>query len=171
MARQAWNATLLALPWCVFERRTQGDEPFPTRTSGEPCSLPGSCLPPQVLALGAFTSISVGSLLLGGGVVSLLLPLVDAESRGVGGLWPLFGLAVVLLGAFGWWEVRSVRLRHGPLFDPRLTRIPGHAGGSGIGNTPRDARAQPAPHLRRVSTSSVSPDIRHQGRVLTPQAR
>jgi MFS family permease len=42
-----------------------------------------------------------GSLLLGGGVVSLLLPLVDAESGGGAGLWPLFGLAILLLGAFG----------------------------------------------------------------------
>jgi Arabinose efflux permease len=75
----------------------------------------------------------VGSLLLGGGVVSLLLPLVDAESGGEGGLWPLFGLAILLLGAFGWWEVRTVRLRHEPLLDPRLAGIPGYAAGSGIG--------------------------------------
>jgi EmrB/QacA subfamily drug resistance transporter len=75
----------------------------------------------------------VGSLLLGGGVVSLLLPLVDAESRGVGGLWPLFGLAIFLLGAFGWWEVRTVRLRREPLLDPRLTGIPGYVAGSLIG--------------------------------------
>jgi EmrB/QacA subfamily drug resistance transporter len=75
----------------------------------------------------------VGSLLLGGGVVSLLLPLVDAESGGEAGLWPLFGLAVALLGAFGWWEVRTVRLRREPLLDPRLGGIPGYAAGSGIG--------------------------------------
>ncbi|MDX6279494.1 MAG: hypothetical protein QOH03_565, partial [Kribbellaceae bacterium] len=75
----------------------------------------------------------VGSLLLGGGVVSLLLPLVDAESGGGGGLWPLFGVAFLLLGGFGWWEFRTVRRRREPLLDPHLTRIPGYAAGSGIG--------------------------------------
>jgi EmrB/QacA subfamily drug resistance transporter len=75
----------------------------------------------------------VGSLLLAGGVVSLLLPLVDAESGGEAGLWPLFGLAVLLLGAFCWWEVRTVRLRREPLLDPRLAGIPGYSAGAGIG--------------------------------------
>jgi MFS family permease len=61
----------------------------------------------------------VGSMLLGGGVVSLLLPLVGAESGGEAGLWPLFVLAILLLGTFGWWEVRTVRLSREPLLDPR----------------------------------------------------
>jgi EmrB/QacA subfamily drug resistance transporter len=75
----------------------------------------------------------VGSMLLGGGVVSLLLPLVGAESGGEAGLWPLFVLAILLLGTFGWWEVRTVRLSREPLLDPRLTEVPGYAAGSGIG--------------------------------------
>jgi EmrB/QacA subfamily drug resistance transporter len=75
----------------------------------------------------------VGALLLGGGVLSLLLPLVGAESGGEGALWPLFGLAILLLGAFGWWEVRTVSMRHEPLLDPRLSGIPGYAAGSAIG--------------------------------------
>jgi MFS family permease len=41
----------------------------------------------------------VGSLLLGAGVLSLLLPVVDATDGGLNRLWPLFGLAVVLLPA------------------------------------------------------------------------
>jgi EmrB/QacA subfamily drug resistance transporter len=75
----------------------------------------------------------VGSLLLGGGVLSLLLPLVNADSGGLTRLWPLFGVAALLLAGFGWWEVRAVRTGRQPLLDPRLTRISGYATGSGIG--------------------------------------
>jgi MFS family permease len=76
----------------------------------------------------------VGSLLLGGGVLSLLLPLVNAEtSGGLSRLWPLFGAAVLLLGGFAWWEVRTARRGRAPLLDPRLARVVGFAAGSGIG--------------------------------------
>jgi EmrB/QacA subfamily drug resistance transporter len=75
----------------------------------------------------------VGSLLLGGGVLSLLLPLVDADSGGLTRLWWLFGMALLLLVVFGWWEVRTVRRGRQPLLDPRLTRTPGYAAGAGIG--------------------------------------
>jgi MFS family permease len=51
----------------------------------------------------------VGSLLLGGGVLSLLLPLVQADTGGVRRLWWLFGVAVLLLATFVWWEARTVR--------------------------------------------------------------
>jgi EmrB/QacA subfamily drug resistance transporter len=75
----------------------------------------------------------VGSLLLGGGVLSLLLPLVNADSGGLARLWPLFGLAVLLIAGFGWWELRTVRRGRQPLLDPRLTRTSGYAAGSSIG--------------------------------------
>jgi EmrB/QacA subfamily drug resistance transporter len=75
----------------------------------------------------------IGSLLLGGGVLSLLLPLVGADSGGLSRLWWLFVLAALLLAAFGWWEVRTVRRGRQPLLDPRLTRTSGFAVGSGIG--------------------------------------
>jgi EmrB/QacA subfamily drug resistance transporter len=75
----------------------------------------------------------VGSLLLGGGVLSLLLPLVDASDGGLNRLWPLFGLAVVLLAGFGWWEARTVRRSRQPLLDPQLARIAGYAPGLAIG--------------------------------------
>ncbi len=74
----------------------------------------------------------VGSLLLGGGVLSLLLPLVDAESGGLTRLWWLFGVAVLLLAVFAWWEVRTVRRGRQPLLDPRLLRTSGYTAGSGI---------------------------------------
>jgi MFS family permease len=61
----------------------------------------------------------VGSLLLGGGVLSLLLPLVDAENGSLGRLSWLFGVAVLL---FAGWEVRTVRQGRQPLLDPRLAR-------------------------------------------------
>jgi MFS family permease len=75
----------------------------------------------------------VGSLLLGAGVLSLLLPLVNAESGGLRRLWPLFGLALLLMGAFARWELRAVRRGRQPLLDPRLARTSGYAAGAGIG--------------------------------------
>jgi EmrB/QacA subfamily drug resistance transporter len=75
----------------------------------------------------------VGSLLLGGGVLSLLLPLVEAETGGLSRLWWLWGVAVLLLAAFAWWEARTVRRGRQPLLDPRLARTSGYAAGLGIG--------------------------------------
>jgi len=75
----------------------------------------------------------IGSLLLGGGVLSLLLPTVSAETGGLGGEWWLFGVAVALLTAFVRWEVRVAREGRQPLLDPRLARTPGFAFGSAIG--------------------------------------
>ncbi len=75
----------------------------------------------------------VGSLLLGGGVLSLLVPMVDAGSGGLNRLWWLWGVAALLLAVFCWWEVRTVRWGRQPLLDPGLARIPGYLGGSGIG--------------------------------------
>jgi EmrB/QacA subfamily drug resistance transporter len=88
-------------------------------------STPGGGLPDTHLDL-------VGSLLLGGGVLTLLLPLVNAETGGLT-WWPLFGVAAVLFAAFGWWEVRTVHRGRQPLLDPRLARTSGYAAGSGIG--------------------------------------
>jgi MFS family permease len=76
----------------------------------------------------------VGSLLLGGGVLSLLLPVVHGEtSGGPTRLWFLYVAAVLLLVAFARWEVRTVRRGRQPLLDPRLARTSGYAAGSGIG--------------------------------------
>src|SRR6266540_4010056 len=49
----------------------------------------------------------VGSLLLGGGVLGLLLPLVDAETAGLSRTWWLAAVAALLLAAFARWEVRT----------------------------------------------------------------
>jgi EmrB/QacA subfamily drug resistance transporter len=75
----------------------------------------------------------VGSLLLGGGVLSLLLPLVQAETGGLRRLWWLVAVAVLLLATFAWWEARTVRQGRQPLLDPRLARTPGYAAGLSIG--------------------------------------
>ncbi|MDQ3763779.1 MAG: MFS transporter [Actinomycetota bacterium] len=75
----------------------------------------------------------VGSLLLGAGVLSLLLPLVDAEAGGLSRFWGLLGVALLLLAVFVWWEAHTVRRGGQPLLDPRLVRIPGYTAGSGIG--------------------------------------
>jgi EmrB/QacA subfamily drug resistance transporter len=81
----------------------------------------------------AFHLDLVGSLLLGGGVLGVLLPLVYAERGGLGGWWPLFGVAALLLAGFAWWETRTVRRGRAPLLDPGLVRISGYAAGSAIG--------------------------------------
>jgi EmrB/QacA subfamily drug resistance transporter len=73
-----------------------------------------------------------GSLLLGGGVLALLVPLVEADSGGVQRLWWLWPLAALLLAAFTRWELRTVRRGRDPLLDPRLTRTPGYVAGSAI---------------------------------------
>jgi EmrB/QacA subfamily drug resistance transporter len=75
----------------------------------------------------------VGSLLLGGGVLGLLLPLVDATDGGLHRLWPLFALAVALLAGFARWEASTARRGGQPLLDPKLARTPGYAPGLAIG--------------------------------------
>jgi EmrB/QacA subfamily drug resistance transporter len=75
----------------------------------------------------------LGSSLLGGGVLSLLIPLVDTDNGGLTRLWPLWGVAALLLAAFCWWELRTVRRGRQPLLDPRLVRTPGYAAGVGVG--------------------------------------
>ncbi|GGT05923.1 MFS transporter [Streptomyces chromofuscus] len=61
-----------------------------------------------------------GVALLGAGVLTLMLPLVLAESGGVRALWWLFPVGAALLVLFVRWE-RRVVARHGqPLLDPRL---------------------------------------------------
>jgi Major Facilitator Superfamily len=75
----------------------------------------------------------VGSLLLGAGVFSLMLPLVEADAGGPGSLWWLLAVAGVLLVAFTRWEVGTVHRGRQPLIDPRLGRTPGYAAGLSIG--------------------------------------
>jgi MFS family permease len=74
----------------------------------------------------------IGSLLLGGGVLSLLLPVVETEAGGLHEFWPSFGVAAVLFAAFAWWEARTVRRGRQPLLDPGLLRTSGYPAGSGI---------------------------------------
>jgi EmrB/QacA subfamily drug resistance transporter len=73
-----------------------------------------------------------GTLLLGGGVLCLLLPVVDTEAGGLARWWYLFVVAVLLLAAFARREGRTVRRGRQPLLDPRLVRTPGYAAGSAI---------------------------------------
>jgi EmrB/QacA subfamily drug resistance transporter len=76
----------------------------------------------------------VGVALLGGGVLALMLPLVQAESGGLSRLWWLFLVGAVLLAAFGWWERRVVGRGSDPLLDPRLvTQTTGYASGAALG--------------------------------------
>jgi len=76
----------------------------------------------------------VGGLLLGGGVLAVLLPLVQAESGGVARLWWLFVVGAALIAIFTRWELRTLRRGGDPLLDPRLlTRTRGYATGASLG--------------------------------------
>jgi EmrB/QacA subfamily drug resistance transporter len=75
----------------------------------------------------------IGSLLLGGGVLALLFPVVQAQNGGLGRLGWLFALAVLLLAAFARWELVTARRGRSPLLDPGLVRTSGYASGLGIG--------------------------------------
>jgi EmrB/QacA subfamily drug resistance transporter len=75
----------------------------------------------------------IGSLLLGGGVLALLFPVVQAQNGDLGRLWWLFVLALLLLAAFARWELVTARRGRSPLLDPGLIRTSGYASGLGIG--------------------------------------
>ena len=75
-----------------------------------------------------------GVALLGGGVLALMLPLVQAESGGLARLWWLFAVGLALLAAFALWERRVVSRGGEPLLDPLLiTQTPGYATGAALG--------------------------------------
>jgi EmrB/QacA subfamily drug resistance transporter len=76
----------------------------------------------------------VGGLLIGGGVLAVLLPLVQAESGGIARLWWLFVVGATLVTAFAWWERRTLRRGGEPLLDPRLlTSTRGYVTGAALG--------------------------------------
>lgn len=76
----------------------------------------------------------VGALLLGGGVLCLLLPLVQVDTGGLRRLWWLFALAPVMVALFVGWEHRMVRRERPPLLDTRLLyATPGYPAGAALG--------------------------------------
>ncbi|MGC7103064.1 MFS transporter [Amycolatopsis lurida] len=76
-----------------------------------------------------------GALLLGLAVAGVLFPVMEAEQGGLGTLWWLFPVAVVLGVLFVWWERRLVRLERAPLLDVRLfTTVRGFTSGATLGS-------------------------------------
>ncbi|HEY4419193.1 MAG TPA: MFS transporter, partial [Pseudonocardia sp.] len=76
----------------------------------------------------------VGTGLLGGVVLALLLPLVEAGAGGLARLWWLFPVAAVLAVGFVLWERREVRRGKEPLLDIELVMCtPGYATGVALG--------------------------------------
>lgn len=76
----------------------------------------------------------VGVALLGGTVLALMLPLVEAESDGLRRLWWLFPIGAALGVAFVLWERRVLHHDREPLLDLRLlTGTPGYATGATLG--------------------------------------
>ncbi len=75
-----------------------------------------------------------GVALLGGGVLALMLPLVEAEAGGLRRLWWLFPVGAALLAAFVRWERRVIDRDREPLLNLRLlTGTVGYAAGVGLG--------------------------------------
>src|SRR3712207_9124371 len=73
-------------------------------------------------------------LLLGGGALTVLLPVVKAESGGLSRLWWRFPVGVLVLAAFVLWERRVVGGGGEPVFDPRLvTETRGYGLGAALG--------------------------------------
>jgi MFS family permease len=78
----------------------------------------------------------VGALLLGGAVLSVLLPIVEAMGDPATPLWLLVAACPVLSYAFVRWERRLVRRDRAPLLDVRLfSQAPGYASGIVLGTT------------------------------------
>jgi EmrB/QacA subfamily drug resistance transporter len=75
----------------------------------------------------------VGTLLLAGGVVTVLLPLVEGQSGGFARWWWSFLFAIVFFVLFARWEARMARLGKPPVLDPRLTHTLGYPTGLMIG--------------------------------------
>ena len=72
----------------------------------------------------------LGLILVSGGLVALLVPLIQGEVEG----WPLWTFlsiagGVILLAAFGAWEVAYTRRGRAPLVPPTLFRHPAFTGG------------------------------------------
>ena len=74
----------------------------------------------------------LGSLLLGAGVVSILLPLVEQREWSGSVRYPLYGLAAVFLVAFVLWERGVLRRGSQPVIDLRLFRLETYSFGSAI---------------------------------------
>ncbi|WP_064741711.1 MFS transporter [Hamadaea tsunoensis] len=74
-----------------------------------------------------------GSLLLGAAVLTLLLPLIDAGSGGLGPIAWLWVASILLFVAFARWEARTVRVDRQPLLHPNLLKISGFLPGAVIG--------------------------------------
>jgi MFS family permease len=104
----------------------------------------------------------IGSLLLGGSVFSLLLPLVESQNGGLGGLWWLWVVAAMLLVAFAWWEERTARRGRQPLLDPlwRGSRATPPVWGSGcstFSGSPVSGWCSPGSSRRASATHPCTP--------------
>ena len=71
-----------------------------------------------------------GVVMVSGALVATVLPLIQGQSQG----WPLwtwlsFGAALVLFGAFGWYQGRLAAAQKSPLIDPALFRSKGFTRG------------------------------------------
>ena len=76
----------------------------------------------------------VGVVLLGTAVVAILLPIVEANGRGLSSVpWWVAGIGVAVAGLFVAWEWRYTRRCRTPVVDLALFSTPGYAAGASVG--------------------------------------
>ena len=75
----------------------------------------------------------VGAVLLGLAVVSIMLPLIDAEKDPSGAPWWLLAVGIALLAGFVGWELRYGRRGRQPLVNLALLRTRSYAMGTSLG--------------------------------------
>ncbi|GAA4200061.1 MFS transporter [Actinocatenispora rupis] len=91
-------------------------------------------LPRDTVAAGARRTLDlVGTVLLGATVVTVMLPLIDAEKGLAGAPWWLLAVGAALLGGFVAWERRYRRRGCQPLVNPALLRTRSYTMGTALG--------------------------------------
>jgi MFS family permease len=109
-------------------------------TGGAPASAaaqaapaaPASSAAPQAAPAARGGAIDVvGLILISAGLIALLVPLIEGQDEGWP-LWTYLSLAggVLLIAAFGAWEVRYTKRGNAPLVPPRLFAHPSFTGGT-----------------------------------------
>ncbi|MCS5723969.1 MFS transporter [Herbiconiux sp. CPCC 203407] len=99
--------------------------------AGAPAGAPASAAPAGPSSAPTRAGIDwVGLVLVSGGLIGLLVPLIQGEDEG----WPLWtflvlAAGVLLLVAFGAWEVAYTKRGRLPLVPPKLFRHPAFTGG------------------------------------------
>ncbi|QWT22766.1 MFS transporter [Subtercola sp. PAMC28395] len=127
-------ATLIAAAILLPSRETADAVSRQAAGASHPASLKTGSAAPSTTSGAARPANSgidwIGLVLISGGLVALLVPLIQGQDAG----WPLWtyltiALGIVLIAAFGFWEVAYTKRGNSPLVPPRLFAHPAFTGG------------------------------------------